>query len=180
MEVANQYTDPDTGFKVCVRQLFCHFDIFPSTSPSLRIWIFCRPSSYSCHLVTQMIPGTQRPDGTWRKPIRVREGYVPQVSFNSKPSLFNERFVSGWSCRVPIKRKCYSKGKAEWLHSRNGSTLCLCLCLLFYSRPLLLRLSSNCACRLKSKIQKEEKELCANNHSSPGESNVWSENKVKP
>ena len=30
MEVANQYTDPDTGFKVCVRQFFCHFDIFPS------------------------------------------------------------------------------------------------------------------------------------------------------
>ena len=89
MEVANQYTDPDTGFKVCVRQLFCHFDIFPSTSPSLRIWKFCRPSSYSCHFVTQMIPGTQRPDGTWRKPIRVREGYVPQVSFNLEPSLFN-------------------------------------------------------------------------------------------
>ena len=89
MEVANQYTDPDTGFKVCARQFFTLTSFhLPRHLSEYGSFAGHHQSSYSCHLVTQMIPGTQRPDGTWRKPIRVREGYVPQVSFNLKPSFF--------------------------------------------------------------------------------------------
>ncbi|KAF7286119.1 hypothetical protein GWI33_007765 [Rhynchophorus ferrugineus] len=74
-------------------------------------------STYAANIVTengeQFIPASQRPDGTWRKARRVKEGYVPQEEVPLYESKVAQRTIPGLYIIEDDKEKKGQKKKPK-------------------------------------------------------------------